>query len=394
MAIEEKYAAEAGLPYEQDPNFRIVSICLLATACCGVIGNTFIGYLFYRYEKLRTHPSNLLVLALCLGDAIMCFPRLIEVPIELANYGFPASYHPLCQVLGGLTYFSAYLSGNTLTAVSMERYFSIVRGVTITRRQCLFIAIGIWAIAFAIAIVLPILTAIGKGTPRSPYILQASGMYCLINWGDSSPYGRTQTVVALTTILTVVGTIGGGYFMIWRHVQSIARITVVVSDTHGLTTVPMARGSKDQAATSGNRQTTSSTMSTLERNLMWKGVIMSLAFVVNWLPYTVMIFYEALLARHDISPAFCAASWFGSLLNSAINPILFISLDTRVLSCARQAIGLRASPTDSQPSSAAGSKLSGGGGNSTAWSRGGARPARHRALSEEEMPAELQDLDL
>ncbi|KAJ3155910.1 hypothetical protein HDU89_005469 [Geranomyces variabilis] len=366
---EEVYATEAGLPYEEDTKQRIASIFLLAITCFGVIANTFIAYLFFRFEKLRQHPSNLLVLALCVGDGLMCIPRLVEVPIELASRGFPAWYHPLCQLFGAMTYTSSYISGYTLSAVSMERYFSIVRNVAFTRRKCFFMAVGIWCIALSAAVVLPLLTAFGKGTPHSPYILQSSGMYCLINWGDDSAAGRAQTIVAIFTLATCVGTIVGGYFLIWRHVQQVTRGVSSINDTHGLTTIPTAEPLNAEKSRAPSRQTVGGTMSTLERALMWKGIVMSVVFIANWMPYTCMILYEALLARHDVPQGFETVSWIGSVLNSALNPILFIALDTRVLSCARQVIGLSASHTDSQPGSAVGSGAGSGGGRMTVGSK-------------------------
>ncbi|KAJ3178370.1 hypothetical protein HDU87_003685 [Geranomyces variabilis] len=395
---EESDAAEAGLPYEEDSNQKIASIFLLAITCFGVVANAFIAYLFCRYEKLRQHPSNLLVLALCVGDGLMCIPRLIEVPIELACRGFPAWYHPLCQLFGAMTYTSSYISGYTLSAVSMERYFSIVRSVTFTRRKCFFIAVGIWCIAISAAVVLPLLTAFGKGTPHSPYILQSSGMYCLINWGDDSAAGRAQTIVAIFSLATCVGTIVGGYFLIWRHVQTVTRGVSSFNDAHGLSTMPTSEPLSAEKSKAPSRQTVRGTMSTLERALMWKGIVMSVVFIVNWMPYTCMILYEALLARHDVPQAFETVSWIGSVLNSALNPILFIALDTRVLSCASQAIGLSASPTESQPGSAVTSGVASGcsgGGYMTIGNKNQAlsqpqQQQQHRGLRRVSMAADAQ----
>ncbi|KAJ3006010.1 hypothetical protein HKX48_000344 [Thoreauomyces humboldtii] len=338
------YAEQSGLPHYEDSSERIASIILLAVSCVGVLGNAFVAHLFYRFEHLRRYPSNLLILALCLGDGLMCSPRLVEIPIVLANRGYPVWYHPYCQLFGAMTYTSSYMSGYTLSAVSLERYFAIVKGKTVTRRQCLLISIGIWSFAVMVATVLPVVTAIGKGVAWSPYVMQSSGLYCLIDWGDTSAAGRAQVIIALFTLAMCVLTIVGGYSMIYRHVKRVGasvKDVKMASMIYTTTSTPSEASDKHGRSTDGKsgRGQANATMSALERALLWKGIIMSAVFLVNWMPYTAMIFYEAVLGRHDVPKGFETISWFGSVLNAVMDPVLFITLDTRVRACACRSLG-------------------------------------------------------
>ncbi|KAJ3003975.1 hypothetical protein HKX48_001476, partial [Thoreauomyces humboldtii] len=115
---------------------------------------------------------------------------------------------------------SAYISLFSLSIVSLERYFAIVRRIALTRGQAYSIAALAWFLAVLIGVVLPVVTAAGKGTPNTPYVLQSSGLYCLINWGDASVAGKTQVSIAIVTLGVVVTTLIGGYFGIWRHVKA------------------------------------------------------------------------------------------------------------------------------------------------------------------------------
>ncbi|KAI8816649.1 uncharacterized protein EV422DRAFT_571617 [Fimicolochytrium jonesii] len=349
------HAQEAGLPHVATAGERAASIILLPITVFGLLANSFVAYLFWRYETLRRHPSNLLILGLCVGDGIlMCLPRVIEAPIALVYDGYPAWYHPFCQLFGAMPLTSAYISVFTLGVVSMERYLAIVRGVVWTRREACLVAAGIWAAAAVIGVLLPVVTAFGKGTPHSPYLLQASGLYCLINWGDSSIAGRIQVVIAMVGLLLVIGTLVGGYFMIWLHVRTIA--STVSATPRNITLTPSTATTSSVAETPQARGM-GATMTKMERDLMWKAIVMSAIFLTNWLPYSIMIAYEGFTLTHDINKTFETVSYFGVEINAATNPLLFILLDTRVLLCARQALGLARPDEDlsSQPSSAVGS---------------------------------------
>lgn len=137
----------------------------------------------------------------------MCFPRVIEAPVALAHEGYPVwwgclflteienvhapnelphRYHSLCQIFGAMPITSPYISVFILSVVSVERYLSIVKSISFTQHQA-YLAVGcIWLACIVIGVVLPVITAVVKGTPASPYIVQSSGLYCLINWGDGS----------------------------------------------------------------------------------------------------------------------------------------------------------------------------------------------------------------
>ncbi|KAJ3170062.1 hypothetical protein HDU87_000474 [Geranomyces variabilis] len=351
MAYWDAVAAEAGLPHHAaDTLERVSSIAILILAIVGVCANSFAAYLFYRYERLRRQPSNILILFLCVGDGLlMCLPRTVEAPIAIVNDGYPAWYHPLCQLFGAMPLTSAYISVFTLSIVSLERYFAIVKRKAVTRNQAYSLAGGIWSAAFIIGTVLPIITAAGKGTPRTPYVLQSSGLYCLINWGDSSPAGRTQVAIAVTTLLIVVSTLVGGYFGIWWHVKTIA--VVVSASPTPMTVTP----STDSQCTTSKGKGMKATMTAMEQSLMYKAVIISAVFLVNWFPYTILIAYEGLRSEHNAPKVFETIAYFGVEINAATNPFLFILLDTRVLACAKRVLGLHVDEPASDPSSAAAS---------------------------------------
>ncbi|KAI8588991.1 hypothetical protein BDZ88DRAFT_419907 [Geranomyces variabilis] len=351
MANWDAVAAEAGLPHHAaDALERISSVAILILAIIGVCANSFAAYLFYRYERLRRQPSNILILFLCIGDGLfMCLPRIFEAPIAIMNDGYPAWYHPLCQLFGAMPLTSAYISVFTLSIVSLERYFAIVKRKALTRSQAYSLAAGIWSAAVIIGTVLPIITAAGKGTPRTPYVLQSSGLYCLINWGDSSPAGRTQVAIGVTTLLIVVSTLIGGYFAIWRHVRTIAE--VVSASPTPMTVTPSTDSQGARRKGTGMK----ATMTQMEQSLMVKAIIMSAVFLVNWFPYTILIAYEGIRSEHNAPKVFETIAYFGVEINAATNPFLFILLDTRVLACAKRVLGLHIEDPVSEPPSEAAS---------------------------------------
>ncbi|KAJ3182323.1 hypothetical protein HDU87_008485 [Geranomyces variabilis] len=355
-----EHAEEAGLPHFFDGAERAAAIIILPLMFVGLVVNAFVAYLFWRHESLRRHPSNLLILSLCVGDGVLlCLPRVFEVPTALAFNGYPAWWHPFCQLFGAMPLISTYMSGLALSVVSLERYAAIVKGYAITRRQTCFLIAGIWAGGLTMGVLLPIVTAVGKGTPSTPFVLQSSGLYCLIDWGDSSPAGRAQVVIAICTIGATIGALGGGYFLIWLHVK---RLSGTVSATPRSLTLTPSEREQESAQLRSNASSTvgmKSAMSTIERSLMMKGVIMSTSFVIAWSPYTCMILYEGILARHNVPRGFETLSYFGANVNAMINPILFIVLDTRVLATARRALGIATAEDDwLEPASAIGSAAS------------------------------------
>ncbi|KAJ3144212.1 hypothetical protein HDU89_008655 [Geranomyces variabilis] len=104
----------------------------------------------------------------------------------------------------------------------MERWASIVRGYSITKRQTCLVVAAIWSAAPIVGIMLPLVAAAGKGTPNTPFVLESSGLYCLIDWADSSHAGRTQISLALCTIGATITALTGGYLLIWLHVRRVS----------------------------------------------------------------------------------------------------------------------------------------------------------------------------
>ncbi|KAJ3159231.1 hypothetical protein HDU86_001834 [Geranomyces michiganensis] len=340
-------AAQAGLPHTADAAERALSAVIFVLAIIGVGANCFAAFLFFHFEQLRRQPSNILILFLCIGDGLlMCLPRLFEAPIALIYNGYPAWYHPLCQLFGAMPITSAYISVFTLSIVSLERYFAIVKQKAMTREQSYLITALIWSAAFVIGTILPIITAAAKGTPRTPYVLQSSGLYCLIDWGDSSPAGRTQVIIGVTTLSIVVSTLIGGYFGIWRHVKSVASTVAVSPSPMTVTPSTNSEGVPRKGSSMKNA------MTTMERNLMVKAITMSIVYLVNWFPYTLLILYEGIRSEHNAPKSFETIAYFGVEINAACNPFLFIFLDTRVLSCAKRVLGFQVEDSRSEPTSA------------------------------------------
>ncbi|XP_032234331.1 melatonin receptor type 1A [Nematostella vectensis] len=89
------------------------------------IGNTMVCWAVYNNKRLRTLP-NMYVVTLAISDILMgsfCMPLSLEVLIK-AVWTKPFA---VCQLQGFLSWFFAFTSLQTMTAMAINRYYRVVK---------------------------------------------------------------------------------------------------------------------------------------------------------------------------------------------------------------------------------------------------------------------------
>ena len=125
-------------------------IVALAAFC----GNLLVCWAIYNNRRLRTIP-NMFVASLALSD--ICMSSLVmPLTIGVVLYGDWIYTTAACLYQGYMIFVFGMVSLHTLMAISINRYFVIVRPNSykkiFTKKRTMYMIIGVWIVAFLISI--------------------------------------------------------------------------------------------------------------------------------------------------------------------------------------------------------------------------------------------------
>ncbi|XP_031548901.1 rhodopsin, GQ-coupled-like [Actinia tenebrosa] len=177
-------------PYEAARQVALVYLIMVGTL--GIIGNSLVILVFFKYAKLRT-ATNVFIINLALCDLII---SVLDSSFSIASshnnqwmFGKPG-----CLCYGFLHYFFISITVSTLAAISVDRFFYITKPVqakawriTRTRAIVMLIIIYIYVLLFTF----PPLTGWSSFIVEEHFF---SG--CYIHYGDQQPPSIGYSVVA------------------------------------------------------------------------------------------------------------------------------------------------------------------------------------------------------
>ena len=175
----------------EDPRIDFTSldkgVTLLVIFVFALIGNILTIIVLSKF-KVHKIP-DVLVIGLALTDLLA---TLVPIPMSVYVYfsGFRYERGTIgCNLYGTLAQFTRYSSALIVTLIAVERYFAINRPFVYrkyaTPRKFVFILIGCWLIAFALAVA----PALDPSTDIIPH-----GGICLFDF--VTPYAITVTLYA------------------------------------------------------------------------------------------------------------------------------------------------------------------------------------------------------
>lgn len=170
-------------------NARIASVIYLcAVGVCGIIANSLVIFVFWKYPKLRT-AANLFILNLAFCDLMLSiFDNTFSIASTL--YGEWLFGRAGCISYGFFHYFFICCTVSTLAAISVDRFFFITRPSqtravqVITKRK----AIGILMIIYLYTLMFTFPPCVGWNSFVEEKIFFSG---CYINYGDQ----RTSSIV-------------------------------------------------------------------------------------------------------------------------------------------------------------------------------------------------------
>uniref|UniRef100_A0A147AUU3 Type-1 angiotensin II receptor n=1 Tax=Fundulus heteroclitus TaxID=8078 RepID=A0A147AUU3_FUNHE len=116
-----------GMSGSHDFIFTLVPIVYAFNFVIGIIGNSMVVAVIYRYMKLKT-VANIFVLNLAVSDLTFLVTLPMWATFAATGYQWPFGGF-LCKTAAGLVMFNLYTSIFFLTALSIDRYLAIVHPV-------------------------------------------------------------------------------------------------------------------------------------------------------------------------------------------------------------------------------------------------------------------------
>lgn len=133
--------------------FTFVPVVYACNFVIGMVGNSMVVAVIYRYMKLKT-VANVFVLNLAVSDLTFLVTLPMWATFTALGYHWPFGSF-LCKASAGLAIFNLYTSIFFLTALSVDRYLAIVHPMGSRRRRTLVYAritcVLVWVFAFVLS---------------------------------------------------------------------------------------------------------------------------------------------------------------------------------------------------------------------------------------------------
>ncbi|RDD36701.1 Neuropeptide Y receptor [Trichoplax sp. H2] len=180
----------------------------------GFLGNILVCVTVYKTKKMHIFVYYLLT-SMAISDAMSCIFCALYLVFQFCYIYLDllvSTKSLLCQIDKLMIYTSYYTSTHTLTVISLERYYAIVRNRVVLKKNRLgFAIIGLtWILGFAITI--PMVYVVGV-TPQSPYLCD----YVYIATTNSKIYITALTMIEVVIPFTIITYF---YSTIIRYVKS------------------------------------------------------------------------------------------------------------------------------------------------------------------------------
>ena len=184
--------------YESARLASVVYLC--AVGVCGIIANSLVIFVFWKYPKLRT-AANLFIFNLAFCDLML---SILDNTFSVVStlYGEWLFGRAGCIAYGFFHYFFICCTVSTLAAISVDRFFFITRPSqtravqVITRKK----AIGILLIIYLYTLLFTFPPCVGWNSFVEEEIFYSG---CYINYGDQRTSSIVYSVIAPSFLFMV-----------------------------------------------------------------------------------------------------------------------------------------------------------------------------------------------
>lgn len=177
--------------------FTFVPVVYAFNFVIGMVGNSMVVAVIYRYMKLKT-VANVFVLNLAVSDLTFLVTLPMWATFTALGYHWPFGSF-LCKVSAGLAIFNLYTSIFFLTALSVDRYLAIVHPMDSRRRRTMVYARITCVLVWVCAFVLSMPTALSREIHR---VEDHPSTLCGILQSDKKPI---HLLVSLSILKSVLG---------------------------------------------------------------------------------------------------------------------------------------------------------------------------------------------
>ncbi|XP_046879921.1 type-1 angiotensin II receptor [Hypomesus transpacificus] len=211
--------------------FTLIPVVYGCNFVIGVVGNSMVVAVIYRYMKLKT-VANVFVLNLAISDLTFLMTLPMWATFTATGYHWPFGGF-LCQASAGLVIFNLYTSIFFLTALSIDRYLAIAHPVGSRQHRTVVYAritcVLIWLFAFLLSVPTALTrdiiqisntTACGRRLPNGPTASQGLSHLLLAISLMKSLLGFLIPFIIIITCYCLIGRALRGARSIQRSTRS------------------------------------------------------------------------------------------------------------------------------------------------------------------------------
>lgn len=275
--------------------FQAVSLIIIMLVAIGA--NTMNIIVVYRNSNMQT-PRYMFIMSLAVGDLGV---TLLSMPFSLVTCISRRwiMSDSLCQLHGFLGSFFFCVSIFTLTIMSIEQYYSLVKPLsrTITIRRAWYMIAAAW--------ILSTLLSVGPEVGWGHFEYNSSTLSC----GVAFPRSTLEKMYLLFLVLIA--------FVITLLIMAYAYIRILLT----------VRKHTDRIAryTKGGLE-----VMRLQRRITYTLLLVLLVFILCWLPF---VFLIVLATRNtsvkELPYGLGVAAYWCGFFNSSVNPIIFVIRNDR-----------------------------------------------------------------
>ncbi|KAJ3270749.1 hypothetical protein HDV01_007441 [Terramyces sp. JEL0728] len=291
----------------------------------GILGCIGVLIVLVATIPKKNNASTSLLISLCFADLIFCISTTIFGSKDLSAGGWSTGRVGCC-----------FASVFCIIAITLERYRAVLQGRHLDSSEVRFWICAIWISSILIA-TFPLYTS----SQEYALALHPGKVICAVAWWDRSPMTIVMITISLVTLALSVSFIVYAYVLKFLSSQAAVHSSENLSEIKAAITDKKSEG-KGQSTVRGSANTSSAhtpkvekpekiekTSKDKERMLLIKSILISGTFIVCWTPYLMMILYS--LATGVPAPsAWDSVSCVFAVTNSAINPLLLVTLDSRI----------------------------------------------------------------
>ncbi|XP_017082898.2 RYamide receptor [Drosophila eugracilis] len=270
-----------------------------------LVGNGTVCYIVQSTPRMRT-VTNFFLANLALGDLLMslfCVPSSF-ISLYILNY-WPFGI-VLCHFVNYSQAVSVLVTAYTLVAISVDRYIAIMFPLRprITKRYAALIISGVWVIALATALPIPIVS--GLEIPMSPWHEKCERYICREIWPSrTQEYYYTLSLFALQFVVPLG-------VLIFTYTRIAIRVW-------GKRPPGEAENARDQR------------MARSKRKMVKMMLTVVIVFTICWLPFNILqlLLNDEEFARWDPLPYVWFAFHWLAMSHSCYNPVIYCYMNAR-----------------------------------------------------------------